>query len=708
MMKMLRRLLIPRLMAAGLVVAASVAAGPPPAGSTPEELLEASARVREAVALQIPDPAGRLHRPFEPAPEHKATLLFFVLHDCPKANALAPEMSRLAAFGAERGVRTLVVYAEPTLEAAAAAAHAAEYGFQMPVVLDIALHLATAVGATATPEAALVAADGAVVYRGALNDRIAPGGVLRAEAGEHYVRDAIEAVAAGKPVAVALTKAQGCHIPEPPPWNGFETLLPPPAPDDSALPLPETVTFSEHIAPVLHRRCAACHRPGEIGPFSLLTYADARRRARQIVEVTASREMPPWPAGDATPPVLWDRRLSAREIALLDRWHTAGAPEGDAAKTPEPPVFPEGWRLGPPDLELAMPVPFAVPAEGRDIYRTFVLPLGWEDDAWVRAIELRPSATAVVHHILVFVDPTGRAAAKDARTPEPGYPGADSRDLKFIAAWAPGGGVLTLPDDLASQFPKGSNLVLQTHFHPSGKPEFEATRVAVYRADGPPRHRYRIIQVPPIFSMLEGLEIPAGAKEHTVRDSFVIPIDVDAFRVGAHAHFLGRRMNLTATFPDGSRRILLDVPKWNFAWQDQYAYRERLRLPAGTRLDAEVVWDNSADNPQNPHRPPVTVRWGEQSQEEMGSLLVAVVLPDDTALETLNGALAAHIADKLVLAALNNRALDPQARRALPAAAILMRQDLNGDGVLDYDERQPFRSLLQLTGIPRMILDSSP
>jgi len=683
--------------------------GVPAAGLAPPELEAATARVRAAAEVRIPDPQGLLHRPFQPADGQKAVLFFFILHDCPKANALAPEMSRLAAFGAERGVGTYVVYAEPDLEAAAAAVHAREYGFQFPVLLDAGLHLSTAVGATATPEAAVVAADGTVVYRGAVNDRITESGVMRPEARVHHVRDAIEAVAAGRPVEVPVTAAIGCHIPKPPPWHGFESLLPPPPPTDDGLPLPEKITFNEHIAPVLHRRCVACHRPGEVGPFSLLTFADAQKRARQIAEVTASREMPPWHAGDTTPPMLWDRRLSAQEVSLLDQWHRSGAAEGDPAQAPAAPTFPVGWRLGPPDLELVMPEPFAVPAEGRDIYRTFVLPLGLEDDAWVRAVELRPSAATVVHHILVFIDPTGRAAAKDARTPEPGYPGADTRDLRFVAAWAPGGGALTLPSDLAWSFPKGSNLVLQTHFHPSGKAEAEATRVAIHRADGPPPHRHRIIQVPPMFSMLEGLEIPAGEKAHTLRDSFVLPVDVDAFRVGAHAHFLGRRMSLTATLPDGTRQPLLEVPKWDFAWQDQYAYRQRIHLPAGTRLDAEVVWDNSADNPDNPARPPVTVRWGEQSQEEMGSLMLAVVLPDDAALETLNGALAEHIADKLIVAATQNRSLDDDMRRALPGGPeLLKRHDRNGDGMLDHEERRPFRALLQLTGAPRRILDSSP
>jgi len=168
-------------------------------------------------------------------------------------------------------------------------------------------------------------------------------------------------------------------------------------------------------------------------------------------------------------------------------------------------------------------------------------------------------------------------------------------------------------------------------------------------------------------------------------------------------------MNLVATLPDGTRQTLLDVPKWDFAWQDQYAYRQRQRLPAGTRLDAEVVWDNSTDNPDNPHNPPVAVRWGEQSQEEMGSLMIAVMVPDDATLETLNGALASHIADKLILAMVQNRPIDSDTRRALPGGPeIIKRHDKNGDGTLDHDERLPFRALLQLTGVPRQILDSSP
>ena len=670
---------------------------------------EAGARVRAFGTGGIPDTRGHLHRPFQPADGIKASLLFFVLHDCPKANALAPEMARLAALAAERGMASYVVYAEPDLDVAVAATHAQEYAIQVPALLDTGVRLAAAVGARTTPEAALVVADGTVVYRGAINDRITDDGVMRAEARRHFVREAIEAVAAGRPVETPVTRAIGCHIPEPPPRHGFEAFLPPPDVSDEALPLPERVTFSEHIAPVLYKRCAACHRPGEVAPFSLLSYADAQKRSQQIAEVTSSREMPPWHAGEATPPVLWERRLSGREVALLDQWHRTGAVEGDPARTPAVPAFPEGWQLDSSDMEVVMPEPFTVPAEGRDIYRTFVLPLGLKDDVWVSAVELRPSAPTVVHHILVFVDSTGRAAAKDAQTPEPGYPGADSRDLKFIAAWGPGSGALTLPDDLAWNFPKGSNLVLQTHFHPSGKAEAEATRVAIHHADGPPPLRHRIIQMPPLFSLLEGLEIPPGVTDHTVRDSFVLPVDVEAFRVGAHAHFLGRRMSLMAIFPDGTRQTLLDVPQWNFAWQDQYAYRKRHRLPAGTRLEAEVVWDNSADNPDNPFSPPVAVRWGEQSEEEMGSLMLAVALPDDAALESLNGALAAHIADTLVVSAVLNKPVDKSIRRALPAIPeMLKRHDHNGDGTLDEKERLPFRSLLQLTGIPRRLLDSSP
>ncbi|RYD34446.1 MAG: hypothetical protein EOP86_10940 [Verrucomicrobiaceae bacterium] len=358
-----------------------------------------------------------------------------------------------------------------------------------------------------------------------------------------------------------------------------------------------------------------------------------------------------------------------------------------------------------------MPEAYPVPAEGRDEYRNFVFPLGLTEDKWVRSLELRPSARAVVHHVLVFLDTTGDALKRDAQDPKPGYRGIINAGQRFLVAWAPGAGALTLPPDLAWHFPKGSSLVLQTHLHPSGKAEEEASTVRVKFAPGPPPFTYTTIQLPPVFSILRGLEIPPDEKAYTIRDSFVMPVDAMAFACGAHAHMLGRRMNLTATLPDGTQRILLKISDWDFAWQEQYLYTDRIPLPKGTRLDSEIVWDNSKDNPRNPTLPPVLVQWGEQTLDEMGSTVVAVIPKNAKDNEVLGKAIEEHIADQLVDLGTGkttgplphglNRAVD-----LLKGAAKFL--DVNHDGVIDDTERLPLRSTVIGMGIPKAMRGSSP
>ena len=474
-------------------------------------------------------------------------------------------------------------------------------------------------------------------------------------------------------------------------------------------PVPESVTFTEHIAPVLFAKCAGCHHPGEIAPFSLLTYADAKKRAKQLAEITTERTMPPWHADKDNPHFQNDRSLDEKQIALLAAWHRAGAPEGDPAKLPPPPKFTEGWAMGAPDLELKMPEAYEVSAEGRDEYRNFVLPLNFDEDKWISAIELRPSATAVVHHVLIFLDTDGSAAKRDARDPKPGYRGFISLGQTYVAGWAPGAGPLMLPKDLAWRFPKGANLVLQTHISPNGKAAREATSIGLRFAKEAPPHTYTTIQIPPQFGILNGIHIPPGEKSYTVRDSFTLPIDCDAFAVAAHAHYLGKRFSMTATLPDGRVQNLLKVTDWDFAWQEQYLYRDRIPLPKGTRLDTEVIWDNSAENPRNPAKPPVPVGWGIASADEMGSVTVGVVPRKPEDLEVLRAALADHIADALIDAAKNQVELpEGLGKRLEPVAALLKGFDKNADGELDNDERAPIRGLIHLSGFPRQMLNASP
>jgi mono/diheme cytochrome c family protein len=421
------------------------------------------------------------------------------------------------------------------------------------------------------------------------------------------------------------------------------------------------VTFTEHVAPIVFANCAVCHRPGEAAPFSLLSYEDVRARGRLIAEVTATRYMPPWHAAPGHGEFLDERRLADADIATIRRWVDAGMPEGDRARLPEPPRFPQGWQLGEPDLVVQMAEPFEVPADGPDVYRNFVVPLDLPADRWVSAVEFRPGARAVVHHALFFADPTGGAREADRADPRPGFssmaglglgrvgrsPGAAAQAVG-LGGWAVGNTPRRLPDGLALPLPKGSDLVLQMHFHPTGKREIERSTIGLHFADRAPTRTLLTIQLPPLFGFTAGVDIPAGEANYSVSDWFELPVDVDAYSVGAHAHYLGKEMKLTAALPGGSARGLLWIPDWNFAWQDRYVYAAPVRLPKGTRLEATIRWDNSPTNPRNPHNPPVRVRWGRESFDEMGSITLLVVPAREEDLDSLRAAVQSKVRESLV------------------------------------------------------------
>jgi hypothetical protein len=450
------------------------------------------------------------------------------------------------------------------------------------------------------------------------------------------------------------------------------------------------VTFTEDVAPIVFNHCTTCHRPGEAAPFTLMNYQDVKSHGKLIAAVTGSHRMPPWKAGPSDYAFKADRRLTDEQVAVLQRWVEAGMPEGDAKKLPAMPAFIEGWQLGKPDLIVSMPEAFEVPAYGRDIYRNFVLPLNLTENKWVKAIDFRPSARGVVHHSLFFLDGTGTARAEDGKDGRPGFAGAMGGGLAIargavgrgnmsdlltlltgrrgpgdtstepvpdiaevsaqitggLGGWALGGQARELPDGLAYFVPKGSDLILSTHFHPSGKAEKEASVVGLYFTDKAPTKRFTGVQLPPLFGAVAGVEIPPGEKHFTIQDSFVLPVDVKAFGTAAHAHYIGREMKLTATFPNGDVKNLLWIQDWDFAWQEQYAYRDYVVLPKGTRLDGVVSYDNSADNPRNPSSPPRRVTWGEQSTDEMGSVGIQVVAVNDADLPALQAAYSQHVRDK--------------------------------------------------------------
>jgi hypothetical protein len=439
--------------------------------------------------------------------------------------------------------------------------------------------------------------------------------------------------------------------------GGAETAA---TPDARQRPPRGTPTFAGDVGPLIHRACISCHRPGQAAPFSLLSYDDVRSRGTDVAEVTARRYMPPWHATKAPGfvPMRDDRSLSDAEIALVKRWVDGGMPAGDLRRARQPPAFPTAWALGVPDLQLTLPRALAVPADGPDVFRNVTIALDLPDDRWITAIDYQPSARSVVHHALFFAGPAGVVVNDGDPIPGLGLGlrGRRGRPIDLAAAdgaaaaawtglggWVPGVTPRLLPDGIALPLPRRSNLVMQFHLHPSGRAEREDGRLALYFASKRPQKTLTTVQVPPLFGVGAGIDIPAGDSRYVVSDRFALPVDLEAVGARGHAHYLGREMTLLARLPGGETRGLLRIADWDFAWQDTYYFRTAQRLPKGTVIDATIVYDNSAGNPRNPFSPPRRVTWGRESVDEMGSLTLLAVAPAEPDRTTLQLAQAEHL-----------------------------------------------------------------
>lgn len=423
-----------------------------------------------------------------------------------------------------------------------------------------------------------------------------------------------------------------------------------------ALMSAETTTYAKHVAPILHAKCAGCHRPGQSGPFSLLSYEDAVRHSQTIQAVIASGYMPPWKPIHTGLDFANNRQLSKLETETIQAWIAQECPSGDLAQAPALPQFSDGWSLGTPDLVLKMEQPFTVPADGPDIYRSFVFPVNLPTDRWVKAIELRPTARNAVHHALFFVDDSGQTKNHRERDGQPGIRGMNflrggggdmlqrgaDRLTRGLGGYVPGAVPNKLPGDLARLLPKGSDIIMQTHFHPTGKREVEQAELALYFTDVVPSHQLVPVQLPPMFGIGAGIDVPAGEANYVVRDKYVLPIDVRGVEIGGHAHYICRRMLMTARLPGGQKLDLLRIDDWDLDWQDQYVFDQHVELPKGTELEVELVYDNSANNPENPFSPPKRIAWGRESTDEMGSMTLLVIAAD----ESQRGLLEADIVER--------------------------------------------------------------
>ncbi len=392
-------------------------------------------------------------------------------------------------------------------------------------------------------------------------------------------------------------------------------------------PVPQQVTFNRDIAPILFHYCSPCHRPGEGGPFPLLTYADAKARARQIAAVTSKRFMPPWLPEPQELRFADELHLSNDQITLLQMWVEQGAVEGASADLPPAPQFVPGWQLGRPDEIIEAKKPYTLPASGSDMYWNFIFRTPVDRTRWLKAIEIRPGEKRAVHHANILVD-RNQSARRQETEPGAGFPGMELKiesetfdpDSHFLF-WKPGTVPRAEPDGMSLRLDKDTDLVLNIHLQPSGKPEKIQPNLGLYFTDKP-------ATLFPLLLQLENdrqLDIPPGEKHFLVTDEFTLPIDVDLLAIYPHAHYLGKDLQALATLPDGSAKTLIHIPQWDLNWQAVYRYADPVPLPKGTTISMRYVYDNSGENLANPNDPPRRVVAGNRSSDEMAHLWLQVL-----------------------------------------------------------------------------------
>ena len=579
----------------------------------------------DVFGTRIVDVEGQIHRlgvgdalDGEVAP----FVLVFLDRDCPVSIRYAGDLNGFHEAARAAGVRFYGVVSDSLMSAQEARGYVRESGFAFPVLWDPTGDLAMRVGPELTPEAFVISEDDRVLYRGRIDNRFASLTVMRREITSKDLLQVLEKIGQGEPVTPRRTAAIGCF---------FEAW------DDRALP--ESVTYSHHIAPLVNANCAECHRAGSVAPFALESYEQVKRRARMISYVTAEGIMPPWPAEAGFGQFRDERHLSDRQIALLSAWAEQGAPRGAEAQAVPPPQWPSpDWLMGPPDLVIEMTEAFEVPAGGEDIYRYFVIPVEILQDHHIVGLEFRPGDPRAVHHSLVYLDYSGRARARDAEDEAYGFSvfgkggfmdSAAPGTSIYLGGWAPGIDPIKLPPGHGVPLPgRSGDAVFEIHYRPTGAPTRDRSRIGLYFAKQPVTH----LVASTVAGTLD-VDIAPEDADYWRQVYMTVPADIRLLGVSPHMHYIGKEVRAIATLPDGAKVPLINIPDWNFRWQNVYMYREPLALPAGTRIDAWFRFDNSSDNPANPHVPPGRVKWGWSSDEEMCELWMRFVAddPDDRA-----------------------------------------------------------------------------
>lgn len=577
-------------------------------------------------------------------PNSKLVVVAVLGTECPLAKHAALKLQKLAEDYADRGVTVIGLDANRQDSLADLAAFAKTNSLRFPLLKDVNQQVADSLGATRTPEIFLLDQQRIVRYHGRVDDQHAVGGKSRKTPTREDLKSAIEELLDGKTVSVTDTLATGCLI-------GRVRA----AKSDSP------VTYSNQIARILQKNCVECHRTGEIGPFSLTDYQEAAGWADTIVEVTQSRQMPPWHASPEYGHFSNERRLSDEDLNLLKQWADAGVPEGNPADLPAAKTYTEGWQLPrkPDHIVWMSDKPFQVKQEGTVKYQYFSVDAGLTEDKWLAGAEVIPGNRAVVHHVIVFATTDGKV---------------QDEDRQMVTAYVPGLRVAPYPQGMAKKLTAGSKFIFQLHYTPNGTATEDRTQIGLIFADPAEiTHEVRTASAGNRRFRIEP-QLDNQAFESRV---ITAPIDLKLLSLSPHMHLRGKSFRYELTLPDGTQEILLDVPHYDFNWQTAYKFPEPRTIPQGAKLQAYASFDNSPNNLANPD-PSKTVTWGEQSWDEMLLGYFDIAVPrdsDDTA--------------RKVVAAVG------ELREPLAVAKrIFETLDKNKDGTIGKDEVGPAQKLI--------------
>ncbi len=541
----------------------------------------------------------------------KAIVLVFMGTDCPVGNLYVPRLNELDREFRKKGVVFLGINSNAHETPKDVAKYVAEHGIEFPALKDPGNKVADAALVERTCETIVLDGFARIRYRGAIDDQYVQG--KGKDAADHnYLRDALNNLLENKPVAVAATKVAGCLI-DRDEIKPVEVAKGPrirPAPrevvnilsaQDKQKPVDVgQVTYAAGVAEIIQNKCQTCHRPGQVAPFSLLTYDDAHKHAAMIREVLDDRRMPPWHADPRFGHFANDRSLSARERATFMAWLDQGTPLGDVKQLPAPRTFSEGWSIGKPDLVLELPETYYVPAQGVVSYVYFRVPTNFKEDMWVQAAEAVPGDRSVVHHIIVYVN--------DPKAPR--GPGGRPRPMHFTG-YAPGDAPSVFPEGTAKRIPAGAELLFQVHYTPIGQVRTDRSKLGlVFAKTKPTREAFTLGIANP------DLMLPARTDNIPIASSMVSSSNARLLSLFPHMHLRGKDFKFTITRPNEAPEVVLSVPAYDFGWQSYFILSKPMELPKGTRIDCLAHFDNSESNPYNPD-PNKMVRWGEQTFEEM-------------------------------------------------------------------------------------------